>query len=146
MSSTDRQCQVEGCERLWKSRRFCDTHYDRFRSGRDLLNPPVPAGIRIFAAGEWGKWLKDNRGYIIRSKTVNGKTTKQAQHRYVYSKFLGRELKKGEEIHHRNGVKDDNRLENLELWSTSQPAGQRVEDKVAWAVELLALYSPEMLR
>jgi len=35
----------------------------------------------------------------------------------------------------------DNRESNLELWSSSQPKGQRVEDKVAWAREILALYS-----
>jgi hypothetical protein len=40
-------------------------------------------------------------------------------------------------VDHINGVKDDNRPENLGLWSTSQPSGQRVEDKVAWALELI---------
>ena len=39
-----------------------------------------------------------------------------------------------------NGIRDDNRPENLELWSKGQPAGQRVADKVAWAVDLLERY------
>jgi hypothetical protein len=80
----------------------------------------------------------DDRGRIIKLRTI-------LEHRWVVERRIGRRLLSHEEVHHINGVRDDNRDENLELWSTSQPAGQRVEDKVAWAKELLALYEPGAL-
>lgn len=42
-------------------------------------------------------------------------------------------------------LRDDNRIENLELWSVSHPAGQRVEDKIMWAKEFLCSYNYEVV-
>jgi hypothetical protein len=90
-------------------------------------------------------WSKDRQGYMTSTRTVNGKVKHISQHRYVMEKHLGRSLTKDESVHHKNGIRHDNRIENLELWSRWQPSGQRVEDKVEWAIELLTLYCPEVL-
>lgn len=65
------------------------------------------------------------------------------EHRLVMETMLDRRLLSSENVHHRNGVRDDNDPGNLELWSKTQPLGQRVVDKVAFARAVLGLYGSD---
>ena len=68
------------------------------------------------------------------------------EHRLVMSEKIGRPLVKGENVHHIDGARDNNEPKNLELWTTSQPSGQRVEDKIEWAINFLRGHGYETIK
>lgn len=131
-------CKIEWCEKPHKYRGYCSGHLYREKTSGDM---DAPWKGTLYDG--WGAWKKNSQGYIWRTRGGPGGREYQGQHRLVMEEFLGRKLAKGENVHHINGVRDDNRIENLELWSKSQPAGQRVLDKIAWAHEIITLYESE---
>jgi hypothetical protein len=87
--------------------------------------------------------VKRGEGYRLLYRPGHPRAHKNGQvyeHVLVMCAQLGRQLYQDETVHHINGIKNDNTPENLELWSTKHPKGQRVEDLVEWAMEILARY------
>jgi len=117
-------CKFKGCDKPVLAKEYCNSHYRQNLVGKEL------APLRGYNPGEW---TLNGRGYLVRTR--NGKQEKQ--HRVIMEEVIGRPLKPYENIHHKNGDRADNRIENLELWNTSQPSGQRVIDLWHYALEIL---------
>ena len=127
-------CTFPDCTRKHQSGGLCSGHNTQRRRGQPLRplgpwgRPPNPEG----------RWI-DPKGYVyVRCPVENHPNAKSrkgwiAEHVWVMTQMLGRPLRPGETVHHRNLIKGDNRPSNLELWTSHQPKGARVVDMLSGA-------------
>lgn len=141
------RCVAYGCE--WDAPRrsgranyesLCHAHAGRKRGrSKTPFDSPIKRN-----GGDY--WHLNASGYLQRSVVIDRDTGRRKnilQHRVVMEQHLNRPLTEHETVHHLNGDRTDNRLDNLELWSKSQPYGQRVSDKIRHAKEILATYGDD---
>ena len=110
---------------------LCPTHRARLRNHGSYEDSAIGRNVN-------GQMHLNRNGYV--ESRHEGR--KWQEHRWVMTCHLGRPLAQHESVHHRNGIRNDNRIENLELWVSSQPSGQRASDLAEWVVT----HYPDLVR
>ena len=122
--------------RCWKIVERPSPDHRTLSSGRGLSFRESGSGWRTPSSRVLpcpGRWRDSNHGRRLR---------KTARQRHGFSlRGLWKSLGScRHSLHHRNGIRDDHRPENLELWTRPQPSGIRVSDAIEWALATLKLY------
>ena len=138
----EKKCKEDGCERIHFGRGWCNQHYNLwykhgYKPGTKTLWTPEEIKERYKASISAGPGTRviDNKGYIRvkvatddwRFPMADGKGW-ALEHRLVIADHLRELIPSRKTVHHKNGIRNDNRLENLELWESHHPPGQRSSD------------------
>ncbi len=120
---------------------LCKRHYSKLvRKGDPLVGRAKRSDAGIARTRVGGERYHKGDGYIKVYNPDHPNANKHgyvAEHTYVMSQHLGRPLHKGESVHHKNGIRDDNRIKNLELWTVPPRNNVRVEDAIKDCREFL---------
>jgi hypothetical protein len=106
-----RQCGIRAAVKAGRKQRSGHLHH-KWTGGRRV----VRGGYIQMLVPNHPSLMGTKRKYVL-------------EHRLVMEQELGRFLFSHEQVHHKNGIRDDNRPENLELWAHQQPSGQRVGEQ-----------------
>lgn len=140
IDNQDKKCKIDGCERWSFGLNLCSMHYVRLRTHGD-----VGCADSKKRVNGTGNITKKGYQYVYKPNHPNAyKSGKVAMHVLVMSQILERPLRRGESVHHKNGIRSDNRPENLELMTHLHPSGQSIKEMVEFCKMYLSLYEKEI--
>ncbi len=140
-----RKCTVEGCGLPLIARGLCATHYWALRTGRDVSSAKPGVGLGGNPRPKRERYISKgtSKGYVHVLRPDHPRANNHGyvlEHILVMETRLGRPLRDGEVVHHKNGVRHDNLPDNLELWYRGHPSGQRLEDRLRDALRSIEQY------
>jgi hypothetical protein len=145
-------CSVDGCSRVHKAHGYCEMHWRRVKRTGTPGRVKSARGVHEITADGYevrGSGHTNLHGYRVRMvpghPNAARRTGQILEHRLVMATHLARPLFPDETVHHKNGVRTDNRIENLELRAGPHGKHQTTDDLVAAAVSTLRRYAPELL-
>lgn len=131
------KCHTKTNGKTFCSKLCANAYHEPIRTKQGDQHPSWKGGRR-----------KDYRGYIRLWMPDHPNANSEGcvpEHRYVMEQIIGRFLLPNETVHHKNGKRDDNSPDNLELFASQHGKGQSVEDLIIHAKEILRLYEPSSL-
>ncbi len=117
-------------KKYWKNQKYCSIKCSGtlFKKGSIAWNKGKSGKIGKDSPSYKGGRNISVAGYV--RILIPGTGSYQLEHRLVIEKHLGRKLKRTEQVHHKNGIKADNRIENLELMDIKKHS--RFETQKQW--------------